>query len=38
MTIDDVLDLNKPVPSDSPFAQSVNEMKKNLVTIEQTSV
>jgi hypothetical protein len=37
ITIEDLLDFNKQLPGNSPFAQSVNQVKRNLVTIEQTS-
>ncbi|MFC2025234.1 recombinase family protein [Chloroflexota bacterium] len=37
MNIEDIVDPSKPLPGNSPFAQSVNRAKKNLVTIEQTS-
>jgi hypothetical protein len=37
MNIDDLIDLTKPLPGNSPFAQSINRAKKNLVTTERTS-
>ncbi len=37
ITIDDLLDFNKQLPEDTPFAKVVNQVKRNLVTIEQTS-
>ncbi len=37
MNIDDLIDLSKPLPGNTLFAQSINKAKKNLVTIEQTS-
>ncbi|MDD4876174.1 MAG: hypothetical protein PHQ86_03460, partial [Dehalococcoidales bacterium] len=37
MNFDDYVDPGKPLPGNSPFAQSINQAKKNLVTIEQTS-
>ncbi|MFC2041097.1 hypothetical protein ACFLTY_02100 [Chloroflexota bacterium] len=32
-----LLDPTKPLPWNSPFAQAINQAKKNLVTIGQTS-
>ncbi|MFC1987292.1 recombinase family protein [Chloroflexota bacterium] len=37
MSIEDVVDPSKPLPGNSLFAQSANQVKRNLVTIEQTS-
>ena len=37
INFDDYVDPGKPLPGNSPFAQSINRAKKNLVTIEQTS-
>ncbi len=37
INFDDYVDLGKPLPGNSPFAQSINRSKKNLVTTEQTS-
>jgi len=37
ITIKDMLDPDKPLPGNSLFAKSVNRVKNNLVTIEQTS-
>ena len=34
--IDDLLSINKQLPDDTPFARAVNQVKNNLVTIEQT--
>ena len=36
-SIEDLLAINKQLPEDTPLAQKVNQLKKNLVTIEQTS-
>ncbi len=36
-SIEDLLDINKQLPEDTPFAKVVNQVKQNLVTIEQTS-
>jgi len=36
-SIEDLLDINKQLPEDTPFAKIVNQVKQNLVTIEQTS-
>ena len=35
--IEDFLDFKKQLPGDTPFADIVNQVKRNLVTIEQTS-
>jgi len=35
--IEDLLDINKQLTEDTPFAEIVNQVKQNLVTIEQTS-
>ena len=37
INFDDYVDPGKPLPGNSPFAQSINRAKNNLVTIEQTS-
>ena len=37
ITIEDILDSDKPLPEDTPFARAVNQVKNNLVTIERTS-
>jgi len=34
--IEDLLDINKQLTEDTPFAEIVNQVKGNLVTIEQT--
>ena len=36
-SIEDLLDINKQLPEDTPFAEIVNHVKQNLVTIKQTS-
>ena len=36
-SIEDLLDINKQLPEDTPFAKIINQEKQNLVTIEQTS-
>ncbi len=36
-SIEDLLAINKQLPEDTPFARAVNQVKQNLVTIEQTS-
>ncbi|MDD5288598.1 MAG: hypothetical protein PHY28_05745, partial [Dehalococcoidales bacterium] len=37
VSVKDLLDNNKPIPEDTPFAQKINQLKQNLVTIERTS-
>ncbi len=37
MSIKDLLDTNKLLQENTPFAEKVNRLKRNLVTIEQTS-
>ena len=37
MNIEDLIDPSKPLPGNSPFVRHINRVKKNLVTIEQTS-
>ncbi|MFC1988094.1 hypothetical protein ACFLVH_06140 [Chloroflexota bacterium] len=36
VSVKDLLDNNKLLPEDTPFAQKVNQLKQDLVTIEQT--
>ena len=37
ITIEDLRDFNTQLPEDMPFGKVVNQVKKNLVTIAQTS-
>ena len=37
ISIKDLLDTNKLLQENTPFAEKVNKLKQNLVTIEQTS-
>jgi hypothetical protein len=37
ISVKDLLDENKPIPEHTLFAEKVNQLKQNLVTIEQTS-